>query len=70
MVSCRVPNWMNGNAFSCMLWALGALLGTQLLAHAQNTQKVGRTAQPTQVEEICIARSVRESRIAPTEFCA
>jgi hypothetical protein len=70
MVSCRVPNWMNVNAFSCMLWALGALLGTQLLAYAQNTQKVGRTAQPTQVEEIYIARSVRESRIAPTEFCA
>jgi hypothetical protein len=61
---------MNVNAFGCMLWALGALLGTQSLAHAQITQKAGRTAQPTQVEEIYIARSVRESQVAPTEFCA
>jgi hypothetical protein len=70
MVPCRVPYWMNLNAFSCMLWALAALLGTQSLARAQNIQKAGRTAQPPQVEEIYIARSVRESRVAPTEYCA
>jgi hypothetical protein len=56
--------------FGCMLWALGALLATQSLARAQDTQKAGRTAQQTQVEEIYIARTVLESRVAPTEFCA
>jgi hypothetical protein len=61
---------MNVNAFGCMLWALVALLGTQSLARAQNTQKAGQTGQPAQVEEIYIARSVRESRVAPTEYCA
>ena len=70
MLSCRVPNWININAFGCMLWALGVLLGTQSLARAQTTQKTGRTAQATQVEEIYIARSVRESRIAPAEYCS
>jgi hypothetical protein len=70
MLSCRLPNWINVNAFGCMLWALGALLGTQSLARAQNTQKTGRPAQATQVEEIYIARSVRESRVAPTEYCS
>ena len=70
MLSCRVQHWMTVNAFGCMLWALGALLGTQSMARAQNTQKAGRTAQPAQVEEIYIARSVRESRVAPTEYCA
>jgi hypothetical protein len=62
MLSCRVPNWINVNAFGCMLGALGVLLGTQSLTRAQSTQKTGRTAQVTQVEEIYIARSVRESR--------
>ena len=70
MLSCRVPHWMNVNAFGCMLGALGVLLGTQSLARAQNTQKAGRTAQTSQVEEIYIARSVRESRVAPTKYCA
>lgn len=70
MLSCRVSHWINVNAFGCMLWALGVLPGTQSLARAQNTQKAGRTAQAAQVEEIYIARSVRESRVAPTEYCA
>ncbi len=70
MLPCRVPHWMTVNAFGCMLWALGALLGTQSPARAQITQKAGRTAQPAQVEEIYVARSVRESRVAPTENCA
>jgi hypothetical protein len=50
-----------------MLWAVITLLGTQSPGRAQNTG-VGRTEEP--VEEIYIARSVRESRVAPTEFCA
>jgi hypothetical protein len=70
MLSCRAPNWINVNAFGCIIWALVVLLGTQSLAQAQNTQKTGRTAQATQVEEIYIARSVRESRVAPTEYCS
>jgi hypothetical protein len=61
---------MNVNAFGCMLWALGALLGTQSLARAQNNQTVRRAPQLAQVEEIYIARSVRESRVAATEYCA
>ena len=70
MLPCRAPNWINVNPFGCMIWALGVLLGTQSLARAQNSQKTGRTAQATQVEEIYIARSVRESRVAPTEYCS
>jgi hypothetical protein len=70
MLSCRLPHWMNPNVFGCMLWVFGGLLGTQSLACAQNTQKAGLTSQSTQVEEIYSARSVRESRVAPTEFCA
>jgi hypothetical protein len=70
MLSFRIPHWMNVNAFGCMLWALGALPGTQSLASAQSTQTVRRPAQPSQVEEIYIARSVRESSVAPTQFCA
>ena len=66
MLSCRVSYWMNVNAFGCMLWVVGALLGTQSLARAQNTQESRRTGQPAQVEEIYIARYVRESRVAPT----
>ena len=69
MLSARVPHWMNVNALGCMLWALGAVLGTQSLASAQNAQEVRRTAHKAEVEEIYIARSVRESRIAATEFC-
>jgi len=70
MLTCRVPDWMNVNAFGCMLWAFGALLGTQSQARAQNNQTVRRATQPAQVEEIYIARSVRESRVAPTAYCA
>jgi hypothetical protein len=39
-------------------------------AWPQNTQKTRQTAQETQVEEIYIVRSVRESRVAPTEYCS
>ena len=53
----------------CLLWAL-AVLGTQSLACAQQSRKTGLAAQPAQVEEIYIARSVRESRVAATEHCA
>jgi hypothetical protein len=53
----------------CTLWVLGALLGTASPLRAQNTQ-ASQPAVATEVEEIYIARSVRESRIPPTEFCA
>lgn len=60
---------INARAFGCMLCALGSLVGTQSLARAQQSQKTEQAAQPSQVEEIYIARSVRESRVAPTEYC-
>jgi hypothetical protein len=67
MLSCRVSYWMNVNAFGCMLWVVGALLGTQSLARARpEHSRIPTDWQPAQVEEICIARSVRESRVAPT----
>jgi hypothetical protein len=58
------------NAFACILCALGAVLGTQSMARAQDIQKAGRPDQSKQIEEIYIARSVRESRVAPSKFCA
>lgn len=64
----RVKRWPNVRAFGCMLGAL-AVLGTQSVACAQQSQKTMPAAQPAQVEEIYIARSVRESRIASTEYC-
>jgi hypothetical protein len=71
MLSRRVPLWINVNAFGCMLWTLGALLGTPSLARAQDTQQgARRTGQTAQVEEIYIARFVLESRFVPTDFCA
>ena len=66
-----VAHRMKLNTFGFMLGALGALSATQPPARAQNTQQEARQIeQPSQVEEIYIARSVRESRAAPTDFCA
>jgi hypothetical protein len=62
MLSCRVPHSMNVNVLGFTVWSLAVLVGTPALAHAQNTRP--------DVEEIYIARSVRESRVMPTEFCA
>ena len=53
----------------CIVWFLGGLLGIQSLACAQDVPDT-RPPAATEVEEIYIARSVRESRVAPTEFCA
>ena len=50
-------------------WSSVALLGTQTAVRAQNAQG-SRQPGITNVEEIYVARSVRESRIKPTEFCA
>ena len=61
--SCLVSRWLK------VLSVLG-VLGTQPLACAQQRQKTEHAAQPAQVEEIYIARSVRESRVASTEYCA
>ncbi len=56
--------------FSCLQLAVGAALGIQSFARAQQSRKTEFATQPAQVEEIYVARSVRESRVAPTEFCA
>lgn len=70
MLSCRIPHRISVNGFRFMLCALGGILSTQLMARPKSTPKPRRTAQPNQVEEIYIVRSVRESRVTPTEFCA
>jgi hypothetical protein len=54
----------------CILWTVSALLGTHPLLSAQSTQKSKGTTKITEPEEIYVARSVRESRVAPTVFCA
>jgi hypothetical protein len=55
--------------FGCMLWiVLGVSLGSESRVLAQNAQS--NPAFATETEEIYIARSVRESRMTPTEFCA
>jgi hypothetical protein len=66
----RGPRRMDMNAAGCVLSALGCLLGTASFVLAQQSQKTAQATQPDQVEEIYIVRSVRESRVAPTEFCA
>jgi len=48
---------MNVSITRCSLWLLGTLLASATPARAQ-------------VEEIYIVRSVRDSRVDPTEFCA
>ena len=54
----------------CMLWRLGVLIVAAVAVEAQSPQTPRRGSSETQVEEIYIARSVNESRTAPTEFCA
>ena len=54
----------------CMLWRLGVLIVAAVAVEAQSPQTPRRASSETQVEEIYIARSVNESRTAPTEFCA
>jgi hypothetical protein len=56
-------------ASTCLLSFVAELAGTQFQLRAQNDRKP-RSRAPAQVEEIYVARSVRESRIEPTEFCA
>ena len=69
MPSCRMPRLTTVSTLGCTLWVLCALPGDRLLVRAQNTQET-RLSAATQVEEIYIARSVPESRTAPTAFCA
>ena len=57
------------SATSCALWVFGTLLGNQSPVYAQDARKTRLAAKP-QKEEIYIAHSVRESQVAPTEFCA
>ena len=70
MLSCRLPDLRKVNAFGCVVWALGTLMGIESLVRAQSTQNTDRTTTITEAEEIYVARSVREFRIAPTEFCS
>jgi hypothetical protein len=51
-----------------LAWSSVALLGPVQALRAQNSQ-IPRQPEITNVEELLIARSVRESRIKPTEFC-
>lgn len=52
-----------------LAWSSVALLVTPIAVRAQNAQ--GRPLHSiANVEELYVARSVRESRIKPTEFCA
>jgi hypothetical protein len=50
----------------CLLWVL---LGSQSPVSAQSA-RVNQPGPAAQLEEIYIGRSVRESRVAPTAFCA
>jgi hypothetical protein len=65
----RRPAWRLMAASACLLWVLPALLETELPAGAQIAQATEPTVA-TDAEEIYIARSVRESRMPLTEFCA
>jgi hypothetical protein len=55
--------------FTCVLVMAVTIFGTQSLASAQDTQNSPQTALKSQVEEIYIARSDRQSRTPPTGFC-
>ena len=55
---------------SCRFLQVSLLLMTAVVVDAQSPQTPRRSASQTQVEEIYVVRSVNESRIAPTEFCA
>ena len=56
----RLSDRMNSSIVGCLSWSILAIAGFHFPALAQTTQ----------VEEIYIARSVRESRVAPTENCS
>jgi hypothetical protein len=70
MLSCRVSHDSRVTARGCIIWAICALVVCHALLSAQGTQKSNATAKLTEQEEIYVARSVRESRVAPTAFCA
>jgi hypothetical protein len=56
------------NLFGHFVCAL-ALFPSASPVRAQSTRETSQTTQAPQLEEIYVARSVRESRVAPTEFC-
>jgi hypothetical protein len=68
MLSRLLPR-MEMNVLVAAILGVGLLLVTEEALDAQSPQKT-RAASDTQVEEIYIARSVPESQVAPTEFCA
>ena len=67
MFSCRFCPRAQMNVFDCMICVVGLLL-LPAPVDAQSRQATRPAA--SQVEEIYFARSVIESQIAPTEFCA
>src|SRR5690242_20443421 len=70
MLPCAVPYRRNVIAYSRTLWAISALLATPSLISAEDGQQSKKPRKPQTPEEIYIARSVRESRVQPTQFCA
>ena len=55
--------------FGRIVCALGALLASRSLMRPQSTREINQSVQTNQVEEMYVVRSVRESRVPPTEFC-
>ena len=70
MLRCRVSHDRRVSACGRVLWTVSALLGNHPLLLAQSTQESNGIAKITEPEEIYVARSVRESRVSPTVFCA
>jgi len=70
MPSCRLSQLMHMNVLGCTVWGMGLVLVTAVMVEAQSPQAPRRVASQTQMEEIYFARSVIESQIAPTQFCA
>jgi hypothetical protein len=63
-----VPHWRE----DASLWQLRLCLGAVRIRFAGPGSEYSRNqpdTQAAQLEEIYVARSVRESRVAPTEFC-
>lgn len=70
MLFCRVSHESSVRTCARILWILTALLESHPLLSAQSTGRSNRTEKISELEEIYVARSVRESRIPPTAFCA
>ncbi len=63
------PNLTRMSATGCIRWSVALLLALPSPTGAQNSPEIGPPASSS-MEEIYIARSLRATRIPPTEFCA